>query len=325
MRAIEFRTFDGPQALEVIEVETPWPGPGEVLVRVEAAGLNFFETLMLRDAYAATPALPMRPGVEVAGTVEALGAGVEGVAPGARVGVPLFVSGGGGGYAEFVTARAEELVPLPDAVSFEAATALMVQGLTALYAARHVALKGKTVYVPAAAGGVGSLLVQLARIEGAAKVIAGAGSADKVATALALGADAGIDYSAPGWLEELKAATGGAGVDVIHDFAGGEGTAALTWALAPGGTLVFGAMGRFALSRDVTDAMMAANQALKGFYLLPLVVPERARADIADLLAMAADGRLSLLPVNRFALARAGEAHAALEERRTTGKVVLVP
>lgn len=325
MRAIEQTTFDGPDGLVLRETDAPLAGPGEVLVKVAAAGVNFFETLMLRDAYAVTPPLPMRHGVEVAGTVEALGAGVDAALLGARVGVALFSFGAGGGYAEYVAAPAAQLIILPETVDFATAPALMVQGLTALYAARRSGLAEKIVYVPAAAGGVGSLLLQLARREGAARVIAGAGSKRKADIAASLGADAAIDYSRNGWQDELKAATGGRGADVIFDFAGGGETERLSHLLAPGGRLVFGAMGRFALGRERIDAMMAANQVLAGFYLLPLVSPATAKTDIAHLLDMAASGKLAVPPVNRFPLAQAGAAHAALEARQTAGKVVLAP
>ncbi|RUU01315.1 zinc-binding alcohol dehydrogenase family protein, partial [Mesorhizobium sp. USDA-HM6] len=132
MKAIQFSRFGGPEVLEVVDVPTPVAGAGEVLIRVGAAGINFFEVLMRADRYAVTPSLPMFPGVEAAGIVEVIGEGVEPRLLGSRVAAPLFVSDRPfGGYAEYVTIDASLAIPLPDALSFEDAVALMVQGLTA--------------------------------------------------------------------------------------------------------------------------------------------------------------------------------------------------
>ena len=167
-----------------------------MLVRIKAIGVNYFETLMLRNRYAVTPELPMVPGVEVAGDVEAVGKNVRSPLVGARVAAPMFAVGrGSGGYAEYLAIEAASLVPVPDALSYETAVALMVQGLTALHLVRRSRPEGKSVLVNAAAGGVGSLLVQLAKAAGARRVIAAASTPEKLALARRLGADAGIDYS----------------------------------------------------------------------------------------------------------------------------------
>ncbi len=189
MKAVQLSRFGGPEVLEIVETPTPAPQPGEVLVRVHASGINFFEVLMRQDRYAVTPELPMMLGVEAAGVIEALGDGVTSPAVGARVAVPLFAMGRSGGYADYVIADAASVVLLPDELSFEDTTALMVQGLTALHLVRQSLPKNRTVLVNAAAGGVGSLLVQLARDSGARLVIAAAGSNEKRELALALGAD----------------------------------------------------------------------------------------------------------------------------------------
>ncbi|TIM63628.1 MAG: zinc-binding alcohol dehydrogenase family protein, partial [Mesorhizobium sp.] len=160
MRAIQLNRFGGPDVLGVVEMPKPLPQAGEVLIRVHAAGVNFFEVLMRGDRYAATPQLPMVLGVEAAGTVEALGQGVDERLLGKRVAAPIFASKRPfGGYAEYVTIDANLVVPLPDTLSFEDATALMVQGLTAFHLLRQSPPAGKSVLVTAAAGGVGSLLV----------------------------------------------------------------------------------------------------------------------------------------------------------------------
>lgn len=326
MKAIQFSRFGGPEVLEVVDLPAPVPQAGEVLVRVRAAGINFFEVLMRADRYAVTPQLPMFPGVEVAGVVEAVGQGVDAALKGRRVAAPLFASQRPhGGYAEQVTMPADLAVPLPDDVSFEEATALMVQGLTALHLLRQSPPRAKSVLVPAAGGGVGSLLVQLAKAKGAAKVIAAAGGAAKIELALSLGADVAIDYTNPDWPARVRALTGGAGADIVYDTVGGALTALSLQALAPSGELVFAALGRYGLQASDLEAIIGRNQSLRGFALLPLLSPDVLRASLSDLFQMAASGRLRVAIGGRFPLDRAGEAHRLLDERRATGKVVLVP
>ena len=260
MKAIQLSRFGGPDVLEVVELPTPVPQAGEVLIRVHAAGINFFEVLMRADRYAVTPQLPMILGVEVAGVVEAVGQGVDAQLLGRRVAAPLFVSQRPhSGYAEQVTMSADLVVPLPDALPFEDATALMVQGLTALHLLRQSPPRGKAVLVPAAAGGVGSLLVQLARLKGARQVIAAAGGKAKLDLSLSRRADAAIDYTNPDWPARVRDVTDGKGADIIYDTVGGALTAASLQALAPGGELVFAALGRYALTASDLEAMMGTT------------------------------------------------------------------
>jgi NADPH2:quinone reductase len=323
MRAIQLTRFGGPEVLQVVKVPKPQPGPGELLVRMHAAGVNFFEVLMRQDRYATTPELPMIPGVEVAGVVEAIGARVANSWPGRRVAAALFMSRGSGGYAEYVTIDERLAVSLPDGLSFAAAVALMVQGLTALHTLRRSPPDGKSILVSAAAGGVGTLLVQLAKRSGAKAIVAAASTPQKLDLAASLGAGIGMDYSRPDWVAHTRDITGG--VDVIYDTVGGALTERLIDILAPGGELVFGAMGRFSLGTVVLEAMLARNQSLKGFALLPLLTPEKLQADLSDLFRLAAEGELKVILEESFSLGRASEAHRAIEERRTSGKVVLVP
>ncbi|BAV47260.1 quinone oxidoreductase [Mesorhizobium loti] len=325
MKAVQFSRFGGPEVLEVVDRPAPVPLAGEVLIRVHAAGINFFEVLMRADRYAVTPQLPMSPGVEVAGVVEAVGQGVDKALQGRRVAAPLFASQRPyGGYAEQVTIPADLAVPLPDEVSFEEATALMVQGLTALHLLRQSPAEGRTVLVPAAAGGVGSLLVQLAKAKGAVKVIAAAGGAGKIEHALSLGADAAVDYTNPDWPARVRALTGGEGADTVYDTVGGALTALSLPALAPGGELVFAALGRYRLAASDLEAMIGRNQSLRGFALLPLLSADVLRASLSELFQLAASGRLRVAIGGRFTLDQAGEAHRQLEERRAMGKMVLV-
>ncbi|MBB4439325.1 MULTISPECIES: quinone oxidoreductase family protein [Rhizobium] len=326
MKAVQFTRFGRPDVLEVVEMPVPEPGLGEILVRVHAAGVNFFEVLMRADRYAVTPDLPMFPGVEIAGKVERAGPGADPSIIGARVAVPLFAIGrGSGGYAEFVAVDGGAVVQLPDAVSFEAAAALMVQGLTALHLLRRSPAKGKNVLVSAAAGGVGSLLVQLARRDGANMVIAAASSDEKRALSLSLGADHAVDYTAPGWQEDVKKLTGGFGADIVYETVGGVFSRAALDVLAPCGELVLAAMGRFGLEAADVEHMLDDNQSIKGFSLLPLLTPEGVREDLAALFELAAAGVVTVIDGGRFPLHQAAEAHRAIEGRRAVGKVVLVP
>lgn len=318
MRAIQVSRFGGPEVLELIEITKPVPQAGEVLVKIEAAGVNFFETLMRQDRYAVTPDLPVIFGVEVAGTVEDVGTGVA-IRRGSRVAVPLFAFGRpGGGYADYITVDARALVEVPDALPFATAVALMVQGLTALHATRQSAPEGKTVLVTAAAGGVGSLLIQLARQEGARRVIAAAGTRSKLDLARALGADDGVIYTDDGWAGSVRA-------DVIYDFVGGKLTEVCLEALAPQGELLFGALGRVELGKSALESLFARNQSVKGFALLPLLTEAEVKADLAGLFDLALSGRLKVLEPQGFSLDQAGAAHRLIDDRQSTGKVVLLP
>lgn len=181
MRQVRFTRFGGPDVLEVVEAPKPSPGRGRVLVRIHAAGVNFADTLMRQNRYAVTPNLPAILGTEAAGIIESLGDGVDSRVVGARGAVPLFASGAvGGGYSDYLVIDAGLAVPMPNALSFEAATALMIQGLTALYLPKQVSPHIKIVLINVAAGGVGPLLIQTAKRAGAKTVIAAASLAQNL-------------------------------------------------------------------------------------------------------------------------------------------------
>ncbi|TPK49134.1 MULTISPECIES: zinc-binding dehydrogenase [unclassified Mesorhizobium] len=325
MKAAQFSRFGGPEVLETVDLRTPEPQAGEVLIRVHAAGINFFEVLMRADGYAVTPQLPMVPGVEAAGVVEAVGQGVDGALIGTRIAAPLFASTRPfGGYAEYVTIDAGLGLPLPAPLSSEEATALMVQGLTAFHLLRQSPPANRTVLVPAAAGGVGSLLVQLAKRQGARRVIGLAGGKAKLDVAMSHGADIAIDRHSGDWEAETRDAAQG-GLDTIYDTVGGAMTGDFLDILAPGGELVFAALGRYALGVARLEAMIGRNQSLKGFALLPLLSPGVLRASLSELFDLAASGDIVVTTGGRFPLDQAGEAHRLLEEHRSIGKVVLMP
>lgn len=329
MRVVQISRFGDPDVFEVVETPTPMPGPDQVLVRVCAAGINLSETLMRQNRYAVTPELPAVLGNEVAGVIEALGAGVCRLAVGARVVAPLFATGAFiGGYAEYVLIDAGFVVPLPDALSFEEATALMIQGLTALYLIQQVPPQGKTVLVSAAAGGVGSLLVQLARRAGAKTVIAAASTTEKLDFARSLGAHVGVNYTSANWVEQARAVSGGVGPHIIYESVGGTVTKASLEILAPLGQLViYGALNIQSFQLGVPEllGLIFKNQSITGFAFAPLLTSEGMRAGLAELFDLALQGQIKVTIGETFPLEQVAEAHRALEGRRTTGKLVLVP
>jgi NADPH:quinone reductase len=261
--------------------------------------------------------------------IEALGAGVGGLAVGTRVVAPLFAAGAFvGGYAEYVLIDAGFVAPIPNELSFEAATALMIQGLTALYLINQVPPQGKVVLVSAAAGGVGSLLVQLAKRAGAKAVIAAASTMEKLAFARSLGADAGVNYTRADWVEQARTAGGGAGPDIIYESVGGAVTSAGLKALAPLGQLViYGALNIQSFQLGVPEllGLIFKNQSITGFAFAPLLTPESLKMGLAELFDLALRGQIKVTISETFPLERAADAHRALEGRRTTGKLVLVP
>jgi len=281
---------------------------------------------MRENRYALTPVLPAILGHEVAGVIESTGDDVAGLAVGTRVAAPLFAAGVWfGGYAEYVVIDSNVVVPLPDALSFDEA-ALMVQGLTALYLTKQAPPRGKSVLVNAAAGGVGTLLVQLARRAGARTVVAAASTDHKLDIARGLGADAVVNYTHDDWVEQVRAVTGGAGADIIYESAGGEVTTASLEALAPLGEIViYGALNiqSFALGVPELLRLIFGNQSVTGFALAPLLTAEGLRSGLTELFELAVNGRLQVRIGGRFALDRVADAHRALEGRRTTGKIVL--
>src|ERR1700751_3256946 len=326
IKAVQLNRFGAPGVLKIIELPKPTPGPGEVLIRIRAAGINFFETLIRQNRYAFTPQLPVVPGVEVAGVVEALGEGIDPDLNGKRVAVPLFAVGRpADGYAEYISVRASDVVAIPDGLQFEQAVALLVQGLTAAFLVRQSAPQAKAIAVTAAAGGVGSLLIQLAKEAGAKQVIALAGDPNKLEVTKSLGADLAFNYKNLGWIDQVKDATCGKGVDIIYDTVGGQVTAVGLNALAPLGKLVFAALNRCQLTARDLETMFNQNQSIKGFALLPLLDAVPLQEELSRLFDLAQTGNLKVLIGGRYPLEQVAEAHRALENRLTTGKIVLIP
>jgi len=325
MRAIRFHSLGEPDVLKFEEAPDPTPQPGQVVVRVRAAGVNFADTRFRRGTYFVRPRFPQIPGIELAGEVAALGEGVTSFKIGDRV-----MGLGDGAYAELALARADDLVAIPDGLDFAVAAGLPVQGLTAHHLLRLAGrlAKGERVLVHAAAGGVGTLAVQLAKRFGAAQVIATASSAEKLDLARSLGADVGIDYTTTDVVAAVKDATDGAGVDIILEMLGGQ--AALEQNMkclgAFGRMIVFGAASGDTKGTIEPIALMAKNQSVIGYYITPLLkLRELWAPPLTELAAWTAAGELKVIIGARLALAEAVVAHRRMEGRETVGKIVLEP
>ena len=315
MKAIRIHEFGGSENLRVDEIEKPTPGANEVLIKTDAAGINYADAMLRQGKYLFTPGLPFTLGFEVAGTIEEIGANVSNFTIGQRVLATIR----GGGYAEYAVADWRTIVPMPDNLDFGKATALLVQGLTALGLLKDLK-SGQTILIHAAAGGVGSLLVQLAKHKGA-KVLGTASTPEKLEKIAGLGADVGINYSESDWTEEVLAATDGKGADLIIEMVGGEIGKQNLKCLATGGTMiVYGAASGedFQIS---ALSLLGRMQTVKG-YNLNLETRENMAAFTKELVTHIAANRLEVI-VNEFPLEQAKEAHNALEGRKTMGKVVL--
>jgi NADPH2:quinone reductase len=315
VKSIRFHEFGGPDVLRVDEIEKPQPGAGEVLIRVMVAGVNYADTMLRAGTYFFKPPLPHTPGFEVAGVIEAADEGVSGFKPGQRVMARV----ASGGYAEYAVAKTDQVMLVPEDLDFGKATAILVQGWTALGLLKSLRA-GQTVLVHAAAGGVGSILVQLAKAKGA-RVIGTASTVEKLETVKSLGADVTVNYSETHWTEQVLASTEGKGVDLLIEMTGGEIGSQNIRCLAAGGTMiVYGA----ASGKDFqisAVALMSRNLTVKG-YTLYSETPETLEAFTQELVSHLENGRLRIM-VQEFSFAEAAEAHRAMEARRTTGKVVL--
>jgi len=322
---MRFHALGGPEVLRLEEVPVPSPRPGEVLIRVQAIGVNFADTRFVRGEYFVRPVFPQIPGMEASGVVTAVGEGVTEFAVGARV-----MTFGANAYAEQQTARVDMVYPMPDGLGFAEAAALPVQGLTAHHLL-HLSGRmraGERVLVHAAAGGVGLLAVQLARGFGASQVIGVVSSAAKVGEVLAAGAHAVIDSSVEDWAARTKDLTEKAGVDIILEMVGGSETFKRNLSvLAPfGRMIVFGAASGDTKGTIEPVGLMARNHAVIGYYLTPLL---RQRAlcagPLAEMCADAVAGKLKVHIGGRAPLSDAVSVLTAIEGRRTIGKLILEP
>jgi NADPH2:quinone reductase len=323
VRAIQVSEWGGPERLELVEdARAPEPAGHELLIRVARAGINFADTHAREDSYLARYELPLVPGAEVAGVVERA---AHGFAAGQRVVAMV----GTGGYAELAAAPAAATFAVPDAVSDGAALALLVQGLTAWHLHRtsaHLAA-GESVVVHAAAGGVGSLAVQLGRRLGAGRVIATASSESKRALALELGAHAAVDVTREDLAEALREANHGERVDVVLEMAGGRVFDQSLEALAPFGRLVTYGIASREPNQVASGALMRRSRAVVGFWLMDCLrkPAELVEAPLRELFGLVAGGGLRVVEGETYPLSEARRAHEDLQARRTTGKLLLDP
>jgi NADPH:quinone reductase len=324
MRAVQLQKFGGPEVLEIIEIDRPVPQGRQVLIEIKAIGVNYADTARREGQYVVKTPLPFIPGAEIAGVVTAVGEKVTGVKPGMRV-VTLIESGG---YSEFALADERSLIPIPEQLDFQNAAALPLQGLSAYHVLKTMGRleKGETVLVHAAAGGVGTLSVQLAKLFGAGKIIATASSPEKLELARKMGADVLINYSESNWVEQVLEATGGKGVDVALEMVGGDVFNKTLKCLATFGRLVVFGAASGEQSRMYPSSLMARNQSVIGFFLPQIMrKPELLQTSLVELLTYLGEGKLKLTIGGVFPLVEAANVHVLLQSRKTTGKLILEP
>ncbi|PZS28571.1 MAG: NADPH:quinone reductase [Pseudonocardiales bacterium] len=315
MRAIQLTEFGGPETLTVSELPDPAPGPGQHVFDVLAVGINYADTHQTENSYLSQQTLPLIPGGEVVVR--------------AQDGRRLLGLLGSGGYAEKVAVDARMLFGVPDAVSDADALTTLVQGATAWHLLRtstHLQ-QGETVVVHAGAGGVGTLAIQLAKRWGAGRVIATASNESKRRLTLDLGADVALDSTVDDLTAALREANGGKGVDVVLEMTGGPVFDQSLAALAPLGRLaVFGMASRTPPTPVAPAMLMARSTAVIGFWLIHIVKrPAMFAAAVTDLLDMIADGSLRPVIGETYPLDGAADAHRALLDRSSIGKLILDP
>ena len=316
MRAIQITEFGGPEVLTLTDLDQPVAADGQVLLDVSSAGINYADTHQAENSYLAPARLPLVPGAEAVGRT-----------PDGRRVVALLE---GGGYAERAVAWEQLAFEVPDDVEDGAALALVLQGTTAWHILRtsaHVS-PGESVVVHAAAGGVGSLAVQLAKQWGAGRVIAVASSQDKRDLALSLGADVAVDAREPEMKQALQDANGGKKVDIVLEMVGGQTFDGSLAALAPFGRLVaYGMASREAPQPISSGSLMRRSTAVIGFWLAHCFANPAAllRPQLEELMAMVQAGDLKPVVGGSYPLDQARQAHEDLRARRTVGKLVLTP
>jgi NADPH2:quinone reductase len=322
MLAIQVREHGGPEVLVPTDVALPEPGEGQVRVKLAATGVNFVETYQ-RSGYAKVD-LPLRPGGEGAGRVSAVGPGVSGVAVGDRVASTDLL----GAYAEEALVNADRVVTIPDGISEETAAAALLQGYTAHYLLldTYPVQPGDTILVHAAAGGMGLLLTQLATKLGAT-VIGTVSTVDKEALARQAGAAEVIRYTETDVVAEVRRITGGAGVAAVYDGVGRDTFDASLASLRRRGMLVLygaasGPVPPFDPQRLQSAGSLYLTRPTLSFYI---TTREEIETRARDVFGWLADGTLSIRIHDRYPLAEASRAHADLQSRRTTGKLLLVP
>jgi len=324
MKAVLCTKFGGPETLQVADIESPVAGPGEVVVSVKAAGLNFFDTLIIENKYQYKPEPPFSPGAEVAGEISSLGEGVEGFQIGERV---MTCTGWGGVRGEVAVSH-ESLIKMPDDLDFVVAAGLIVTYGTSLHALKDRAnlQPGETLAVLGASGGVGQAAVEIGKAMGA-RVIACASSEDKLEFCRALGADETLNYADEDIKTRLKELTGGKGVDVIYDPVGADlaepALRAIGW---NGRFLVVGFAGGEIPKIPLNLALLKGCQIVGVFWGNHLVrEPEKHRANMAQLLDWVVEGKIKPHIHKVYPLEETSDALMTIARREVRGKVIVTP
>ncbi|WP_254531765.1 quinone oxidoreductase family protein [Natrinema gelatinilyticum] len=324
MKAIEVDAYGDSDELSVVDVQTPEPNAGEVRIDIEAAGINFADIMQRRGHYPGGPEPPYVPGMEAAGTVDAVGEGVDDLTEGDRVVTMLDT----GGYAESVTADAGMLFPIPDAMSFEEAAGFPVQFLTA-----HACLfewggleAGESVLIQAAAGGVGTAAVQLAS-NADAEVFGTASTQEKLDLAADLGCDHPINYTETDFREVVDEETDGEGVDLVLESVGDDVFDRSLDAMAHFGRMVTYGVASGVPAEVSNQRLLFENKTVSGFHLGQAAMhdPSRVMQAVPGLTEGLASGDLEVVLGEAFALEDAAEAHQYIEDRKSSGKIVLKP
>lgn len=324
MKAVQFSEYGKPDVLQMVEVPVPELKEGYVLVQVKAAGVNFADTMKRNNQYLTHTPVPYILGSEVAGVIAEVTPEVTSFQQGDRV----VAITDGGCYAEYVPVHESQLIRIPEGVDFQQAAALLLQGLTAYHILKtsgHL-IPGESVLVHAAAGGVGTLAVQLAKLFGAGQVIATASTPDKLELALSLGADEAVSYLRDNWKEQVMDLTGGKGVDVVLEMVGGQVFHKSLECLAKFGRLVI--YGIASQEKPVFDGsvLMHRNNSVSGFWLPRILQrPDLYKQSLQELLQYLCEGKLKLTIGEVLPFSEASHAHEKLEGRQTKGKVILVP
>lgn len=319
MKAIRIHQRGEPEVMKLEELDMPVPAEGELLIKVAVAGINYSDIGQRNGKYPNLVALPTTLGNEVGGTIVAHGPGVTTPAIGTRV-----VSLVNGGYAEYALAQVSNVVPIPDEVPFTQAIVLPIQGQTSYLLLEKAARfqKGERILMHAASGGVGSLVVQLAKALGAGMIIGTANSPEKLDFIRSLDADGAINTNDDNWIEQVMQATQGKGVDVVLDSIGGRiGQQSIACLALFGRMVVFGSLSN-EVTPFVTQMLIPKCQAISGYNTVVQNHEDQMRASQALLEAMAT-GQLKVMVDRTYPLAEVRAAHQVIEENKTQGKVLL--
>lgn len=325
MKAIQIEALGGPEVMQVVDIPVPEPGSKYVRVKVEAVGLNYSDIMIREGKYLSRTQLPQIMGREFAGVIDAVGDAVRGFQPGQRV----YGTINSGALAEYALCHAAALLPLPDELSSEMAVALIVQGVTALHCLDdHGGMKpGETVLIHAAAGGVGTLAIQMAKQLGAGKIIGTASSDTKCETIMELGAEA-VNYSSPDWVEEVLRLTDGRGADLILESVGGD----VFWRsyrdlLAFAGRIVVVGIAGGEINEIRTNEILRRNKTIIGYFLAEYFekAPEKVLPAIMRVLEMVNSGAVKPVIGATFPLEQAVDAFNFMQNRQNIGKVLIKP